>query len=160
LSTYRASGERGETLVEILVTVAIMGICFVAILLGVTTAYTATDTHRQESTAEGVLRSYAERIKDQNLTYIDCTSNPSPGPAYLAAAEAASGGLLPVSGFTPSVTNVTYWDGQQTGSGAQNPAFGACGVGDNGVQRISIQVVSPHGPHGATESMTIVKRRA
>jgi type II secretory pathway pseudopilin PulG len=148
----RLRGERGESLVEILLTLSIMGICFVAILLGVATVYTGTDTHRQEASTEAVLRTYAESIKDpQDVAYIDCTTDPNPGATYDAAVKAA--GFVVPTGFTASVTGVTYWDGNDP------PAFGVCPARDQGVQQVTLRVVSPHGPHGADETLTIVKRR-
>lgn len=144
--------ERGETLVEILVTVVIMGTAFVAILLGVATTFMATDTHRQEATAEGVLRSYAERIKDpRDVPYVDCTTDPDPAAGYDAAARAA-GFELP-SGFSAEITAVAFWDG------ANPPTFGGCPGEDHGVQRIDLRVQSRPGKNQATEHLTIVKRR-
>ena len=51
-----------------MVTIAIMGIAFVAILTGVAIAISASDSHRQEATAEGIVRSFAERISDPKDT--------------------------------------------------------------------------------------------
>ena len=140
----RARGERGETLVELMVTIAIMGIAFVAILSGVAIAITASDSHRQEATAEGIIRSYAERISDPKDTpYVECGS--------AGDYENPSGFDLP-DGWSASVTSVTYL---QPGDPPHD--FGG-GCASLGAEQLTLQVVSPHGQRGATETLTMVKR--
>ena len=80
-----------------MVTIAIMGIAFVAILTGVAIAISASDSHRQEATGEGIVRSFAERVIDPKDTpYVPCASagdyqNPSgfelPAPAGARASR-------------------------------------------------------------------------
>jgi Tfp pilus assembly protein PilV len=70
-----ARGQGGETLLELLVTVSIMGTAFVGVLAGIGATFMATDSHRQEATAETVLRNYAERMKDPTgAPYVTCAT--------------------------------------------------------------------------------------
>lgn len=142
----RRGGQRGETLLELLVTITIMGAAFVAILTGVGVAIASSDSHRQEATAEGVLRSYAERIEDSaepSTTYAECATTGSYAPA----------GFTAPTGWTVSVTNVAYLQTGNTfgGSCPSNPDLGA--------QQLTLLAVSPHAKNGATETVVIVKRR-
>jgi type II secretory pathway pseudopilin PulG len=131
----RGRGERGETLVELLVTVVIMGSAIVALVAGVATAVASSDTHRQDATAEGVVRSYAEQVV--NATYVDCTTTYT--PAY-----------TPPTGWTLSITSIQYLQGGNT--------YGStCGT-DLGAQQITVRAVSPHTKNGADVSVVIVKR--
>jgi hypothetical protein len=140
----RARGARGETLVELLVTVTIMGMVIVALVAGLSTTLIAGDAHRQESSAEGVLRSYAEWVADPDLVpYTDCAS---PG----TYANAASG-FSPPSGWAVSVTGVAYLQ-------AGRDYAAGCGP-DLGAQQLTVRAVSPHAQHGADESVVVVKRR-
>lgn len=59
----RFRGEAGSTLVELVLTIAIMGIAFTALLGGTFTAVAASDRHRKAAAAENVLASFAEAIK-------------------------------------------------------------------------------------------------
>jgi Tfp pilus assembly protein PilW len=140
----RARGARGETLVELLVTVTIMGMVIVALVAGLSTTLIAGDAHRQESSAEGVVRNYAEWVADSNLVpYTDCAS---PG-AYTSAAS----GFSPPAGWTVSVTGVAYLQ-------AGHDYAAGC-VPDLGAQQLTVRAVSPHAQHGADESVVVVKRR-
>jgi type II secretory pathway pseudopilin PulG len=136
--------ESGETLVELLVTVVILGTSIVAVVLGVATAVASSDSHRQEATAEGVLRSLAERIADpRDVPYQDC--------ATTGTYSVSPPGFNPPPGWTLSVTNVAYLQGDNT--------YGAsCGT-DLGAQQLSLRAQSPHVAHQATETVVIVKRR-
>ena len=100
-----ARGERGETLLELLMTVSIMGIAFIGILAGIGTTFMAGDSHRQNATAETVLRSYAERIKDPvDVPYVKCATTASyPTPI---------GFSLPAGGWSTSVTSVLVVAGE------------------------------------------------
>jgi Tfp pilus assembly protein PilV len=131
----RGRGERGETLVELLVTVVIMGSAIVALVAGVATAVASSDTHRQDATAEGVVRSYAERVVGD--PYTNCATTYA--PAYTAP-----------TGWTVSLTSIRYLQGDNT--------YGAtCGT-DLGAQQITVRAVSPHTKNGADVSLVIVKR--
>lgn len=145
--------DAGVTLVELLVTVAILGIAFVALVGGMSTSIVGSDVHRKQATAESLVRSYAEAVKARTVTYAVCGTPAQYGPAAV--------GFASVSGYTPSVSNVEYWQ-----PSAGNPSTGTFVVSlatcsntpptDTGVQRISIQVASADGR--ATEKIQIVKR--
>ena len=139
--------ERGETLLELLVTVTIMGTAFVGILAGIGTTFMATDSHRQEATAEGVLRNYAERIQDPtDVPYVDC--------ATASSYTSPTGFSLPASDWSASVVSVLSWQGDTPAT------FGAtCPSPDEGLQRLTLQVKSPDGAHQAVETIVIVKRK-
>ena len=139
-----ARGQAGETLLELLITISIMGIAFVSILLGVGTAIASSDSHRQEATAEGVVRSFAERIQDpRDVPYVDCatTSNYANPPGFAAP-----------SGWTVSITAVGYLQPNNTYSAS-------CPSPERGAQQLTLQAVSPHVANGATETLVIVKRK-
>ncbi len=142
----RRTLEVGETLLELLMTVAIMSTVFVGLLAGIGTTFIATDSHRQQATAEGVVRSYAERMKDPTGTaYVACAV-----PANYAATP--PGFTVPATGWTATVTSVLAWQGDTP------PTFGSCTT-DKGLQQLTLQVLSPAGPHRATETVIIVKRK-
>jgi type II secretory pathway pseudopilin PulG len=143
----RVRGQRGETLLELLVTVTIMGTAFVGIIAGIGTTFMATDSHRQAATAEGVLRSYAERMDDPNdVAYVDC--------ATTASYSSPTGFALPAAGWSASLTNVLAWQGDTP------PTFAAsCPVPDKGLQQLTLTVKSPAGNHQVTDTVVIVKRK-
>jgi prepilin-type N-terminal cleavage/methylation domain-containing protein len=141
--------ERGETLIELLITVTIMGVLFVAVMAGVATSITMSDFHRQDGTAEGVIRAYAERISDPtDVPYVDC------GSVTTASYATPIGFILPNADWTASVTSVTFWQG------ALPPVFSSvCPSPDKGLQQITLQVQSKAGKNQARESVVIVKRK-
>jgi len=128
-----------------MVTIAIMGIAFVAILTGVAIAISASDSHRQEATAEGIVRSFAERIIDPKDTpYVPCGS---------AGDYQNPPGFEVPAGWSASVTSVAYLQ-----PGEPPSAYGGGCSPDLGAQQITVQVASPSGKHAATETLTVVKR--
>jgi Tfp pilus assembly protein PilV len=142
-----ARGQRGETLLELLVSVSIMSIAFVGIIAGIGTTFIASDSHRQDATAEGVLRSYAERMGDAtDVAYVDC--------ATAASYPSPTGFALPAAGWTASLATPLY------STGGSTPTFTTtCPSPDKGLQQLTLTVKSPIGPHQATESVVIVKRK-
>jgi prepilin-type N-terminal cleavage/methylation domain-containing protein len=149
--------DEGLTLVELIVTVAILGIAFLAIVGGMTTSILASDIHRKESTAETVLRSYAEFLKKQ----------PWPSPACPAAYPTAfpTPGFDPPAGYTPTVTEVEYWVSQPapspsptiSGHWDADPPGGTCAATDSGLQRLTLEVSSSDGR--AAETVQMIKRK-
>ena len=97
--------DRGETLIELVVAVAILGIAAVAILAGLMLSVRTSDIHRNDATGGAYVRSFAEAIQ----TDVDANGYK---PCATAASTYAD---VPVpdlpAGYTPSVTAVQSWNG-------------------------------------------------
>ena len=130
--------ESGETLIEVLVAVVIMGIAFVVIIGGIGTAIIGADVQKQQAGTDVALRSAAETI-----TYLSC---PGTGdPDYEAQ-------LGPVDGFLLEVTSVSYWNEDRN-------AFESGPCLDSGLQLIRLSATSTGPGRQATDSLDVVKRR-
>ena len=138
------SRERGESLVELLISVSILGIAVVAIVAGMATAITASDANRKQGIVEAQLRNFAESVTDPTVGYVECATTGS---------YASPPGFALPAGFSSTITNVRYFDGNSP------PAFtGTCpGTPDNGVQLVTVQIQSGDGR--AQKSLTFAKRR-
>ncbi len=133
----------GETLVEVLLALVILGIAAVAILSGLQLSVQASDLHRKEATGGAYVRSFAEAIQE----YVDDN-----GYKSCATAQAAYEGV-PVagwpSGYQPKVTAVRSWNGT---------TWGSCSA--DGIQRLDLEVSSPGDTtHRATERLTVILRQ-
>lgn len=132
----RRGSDGGETLIELLVTIVLLGIAGVAILGAMMIAIDSSVLHRRQAQAQAGLRSWAEQLSGR---YDDCaTSYPGPtdGPA----------------GFTWAVKNVKYWDGT---------AFvDTCPAPDKGIQRVTLEVDVPSSIYpGFTNRLDVVVRK-
>lgn len=142
--------ERGSTLIELLLAVAIMGIAFVIIVGGIATAILGSETQKEQAATDVARRTAAESI-----TYLPC---PAAGVADYQAQ------LAPVmsanTGITIAVTNVSYWD-----TTANKFLAGACA--DSGLHLIELRASPTTGKTrcslvagpGACEPLQVVKRR-
>lgn len=137
----RGRGEAGETLVETLVAVAILGIAGVSILGGLMASIVGSDYHRHQATAETLVRAAAEAVK--GATYQPCPATytlPSPG-----------------AGFASAITRVEYWSGTTVGN--PNAFLPNCvTAGDQGLQRITLTVTAADGR--GTETIQVLKRKS
>lgn len=135
--------ERGTTLVELLVTIVILGLAIVALLGGLTTAVVVSDQHRQQGVTDAAVHSYAEAVAAQG--YVDCAS--------LATYQAPAGYTTP-PGYTSRVTRIRFWN-------ASTRAFDltACpSTGDTGAQLVRVSVRSPQGR--GVHTLDVVLREA
>jgi len=141
--TGRPAGDAGETLIELLVSIVIMGLSGAAIVGALMVAVGASQLHQRQVQVQQYLRSWAEMV-----------SNATDG-AYSPCADTGHYQGLPkpaaVGGISASVTNVDYWDGA---------AFvGSCG-GGSGVQRVTLRVeASGLAFGGVTKSLDVVVRQ-
>jgi prepilin-type N-terminal cleavage/methylation domain-containing protein len=113
--------DRGETLLELLVALAIMSVAVVALVGGLGTSVVMSDIHRKQATAGMILRNYAEAV----TATVDAGGYPT-GCAPPATAFTAP------SGFKATVVSMQYW----TGSG-----WTTC-AGDTGLLQLKLQVAS------------------
>ncbi|MDQ3757938.1 MAG: type II secretion system protein [Actinomycetota bacterium] len=141
--------EEGLSLVEVIVTVAIMGIAFVSILGGMWTAIVTTDTHRKQALATTYLVSAAEHLKSSVATpYATCAST------YSLAGIAST--VVPVDWKAAMTVAVEHWTGT-----AFDGSTATCATTTSttrfDLQQVTITASSPVDAR-ATESLTFVKR--
>ena len=142
--------DAGFSLAEILVAIAIVGITFTAILGGIMTSITASALQRKQATADAIVRSAAESVKDSNQNaYVSCAV---PGSYPLGAVTVPGG-------FAVNITLVEYWTGTTPVAGTPySPAFQpACPATDKGMQRITIVATSSDGQ--VAEKVQVIKRK-
>jgi type II secretory pathway pseudopilin PulG len=118
------ASDAGETLIELIIAVAIMGIAVVAIIGGIATSILMSGVHREETTASASLRNYAETLQG---SYVPCVS-PNTPPNYGAS-------LAAPSGFNVPTTTVKFWDGTSFSSSS-------CLGTDPGLQQVTLTLKS------------------
>jgi type II secretory pathway pseudopilin PulG len=132
--------DKGETLLELLVAVVILGVAVVAVVGGIGASIMMSDIHRKQATAGAYARDYAEAIEN----YVAAGNyNETATPSY----SAATIGFTVSSGFAASVTSVKCWNG--TG-------FVTCPTG-NGIEQLTLQVASTD--NRASERLVLVIRK-
>ena len=150
------NAESGESLVELMITVAIMGLSMVAILGAIWTTLRVADYNSKTSSADVVVRAYAETMKEGGAGdpyhYRPCTT---PGghvtyPTYTPTEQYATG-------YTATVVSIQYLDGF---AGDEPHWANACPATDGGLQRITLKVESNDTTVGSSEKVVVVKRDA
>jgi prepilin-type N-terminal cleavage/methylation domain-containing protein len=133
----RPQSDRGDTLVEVIVTIVILAIVAAGLLAGMTTTTASSNTGRQQADAEALLTSIGEAVKDPTQINYACT--PAGYTSQFTAKDLVS--HLGFTGWTAKVNSIALWDGADFDAGAscnpvQNP---------NPMQEIDVQVGSPDG---------------
>ncbi|MEU0093482.1 type II secretion system protein [Kribbella sp. NPDC006257] len=140
---HRIADERGETLVEILLAVAIMGIVAVALMAGLATSVLMSDIHRKQATAGTAVRDYAEALQNYVADghYVDNCLSPAP---YALSSIVDSPGFhhLVVPG------SIRYWDGT-----TWQPTC----TTDKGLQKLTVRAYTDDGR--ASEQLVVVLRK-
>ena len=159
--THRAAdrgGERGESLLEILLSIMIIGIAVTAILGGVGIAAKASTLDERQIHAQALLRSWGEHVQARTTdsTYVPCATASTYGsgsPWWYTTPAPAGLDAMPAD-FTPGIAEVAYWVPGTPG------AFGSsCGT-DSGVQRVRLAITVADGLYpGFTSTYDVVVRR-
>jgi prepilin-type N-terminal cleavage/methylation domain-containing protein len=128
-ATSRAA-ERGDTLIELLVAVAILGIAGTAVMGGFASSIVLSTVHRKLATTASDSRNFAElldtAIDSKAIAYTPCAA---------AAAYSSPPGFTAGANNTPHVTAVAYWNGTSF--------VGSCPAGgDQGLQQVSVSVTN------------------
>jgi prepilin-type N-terminal cleavage/methylation domain-containing protein len=130
-------GDRGETLIELVVAVVILGIAAVSIVFAMTLSVKTSDIDRKEATAGAAVRNYAETI--ENLVN---------GGGYVAGTGAYPA-YTPPSGYTASASKLC-WTASST--------WATCTASnDIGLQQLTLTVASNDAR--ASEKVVIVVRK-
>lgn len=128
----RAVDEKGETLLEMLLAIAILGVVVVALMAGLTTSVLISDVHRKQSTAGAYVRDFAEAVATSVASgnYLTCASASN----YVNVAVPS----FPAADYTKSVVD------------------SSCPYGAN-VQQLTLQVRSNDGR--ASERLVVFVRK-
>lgn len=100
------TSDRGDTLVEVLIALVVMGITSAALLGGFATAISAAGEHQKLASLSSALTSYQDELR---ASILSPTSH-----AFVACATPSSYSSLTSatpSGITGTITSVTYWSG-------------------------------------------------
>lgn len=139
--------QSGMTMIELLVTIVVMGIAFSVIVGGLGISIVGSDTNRRQATAETVLRNFADKVKSGSTAYVpDCNAAK---PAYESA-------FTPPSGFTATVVSVSPADSDAASEYEPCPAVTPDPLVPVGLQLVELRVTSEGRP--VTESAQVVKR--
>lgn len=146
--------EAGMTLVEVVISVAIISVAFIAILTAIGVMITTGAQHRRLTRTEAAARNAAEYVK-QPASYVACAT---------PAAYSLSGVNLP-TGYTTVVSTVQVIDNPAATSPTYTSA--TCPGSDPGLQRVTIRVC-PHGVADGSctatsvdaQSVRVIKRKA
>jgi type II secretory pathway pseudopilin PulG len=140
------SSQRGETLLELLVAMSILGTGVVALVGGIGTSVLMSDVHRKQATAGAAVRTFAEAIETGVSTG---TSDPYVPCAKPSDYDSPAGFSRPEK-FSAVVADVAYW------SPAERQFVSTC-KSDSGVQRLLLVVTSSDAR--AKEQVDVVVRR-
>lgn len=154
-----ARNDDGETLVELIVAIAIMGLAGVAILAGLQFSIFSSDLGRKQANSDSLVRSLGEAIQDAvnsgTTTYAACAGK----NVYLTAGVLTQAGLSG-SSYSPTQSAASAWNGTQwVGPTEQAPM--PC-TGDTGIQKVVLTVTSADpasSSYQANETLTVIIRK-
>ena len=130
--------QDGFTLVEVMVTVMIMSIAFVAILEGQALFFHATTIRRATASLDTATRTYAVAMR--NAPYVDCAAS------YAAPSPAG----------TTAVATISYWKGDTSPASFTDRAT-CLANGEQGAQQIQVTLTDT--ATNQTDQLSIVKRK-
>jgi type II secretory pathway pseudopilin PulG len=125
--------ESGTTLLELIMTVAIMGVAFASLLGGMFTFSYGASAHQHQASGAQYIREYAEAVA--GTTYQACATPASYVPTTFA---------VPATWVAAPIV-VTYWNGA---------AFVAACAPDSGLQRVHLSLSDVRD----AETIDVVKR--
>jgi type II secretory pathway pseudopilin PulG len=145
----RRRADEGASLVEILVTVVLIGGALVGVLVTMSTTVGSSGRNRDQVNALALLSSATDRIASRDIPRLACTSTaPGQPPTnladiqsrYLAAAqEVINPNDAGWNAFTAaSIDSIEFWDG----TGFQANCYEANGLG---LQLVTVRITSPSG---------------
>jgi hypothetical protein len=123
--------ENGDTLVEVLLALVVLGLASVALIIAFATSLSASAEHRSLATVNTVLATVSQEaiasIQEQPALFTTCYSSPAAAvAAYQVAVPQSVLSTAPYDGsstpsFTAAVTSVEYWSASTSLFSITNP---------------------------------------
>ena len=129
----RRRAEAGDTLIEVLVAVIVVGLCGVALLLAFSTSITSTSTYRTLAALDTVLRSASETAVSQIQQQAPPQFSSCATPSYYNSNVS----LGVPTGYDATFTTVQYWTGSTFST--------SCSPGSFAPQLLTLVVTVPNG---------------
>jgi hypothetical protein len=162
--------EAGDTLVEVLIAVAVLALCVSALLGALVTTITSASEHRSLASIDTALRSYAEQLK-YDVELNPNTSGTLPNaPWYMQCATVTTSSyagqqVLPPAnlpaGYTVVIQGIEYWNGINAFDSisstlcASEPA-NQLDDRTSGLQLLTLEATAPN---GVTETLSVGVRQ-
>ena len=152
----RRRSEVGDTLVEILIALAVIGIAGTAILLAFATSISGSGEHRNLVTLDTMLRTASAEVtstiqQQPNSTFTSCSGAYQVNQQGITLPNPNAPGTNP---YSATILDAQYWNATTdafTAPPATPPQSCATGVTGGGPQLLTVQV-SFHGSSGTTSS--------
>jgi type II secretory pathway pseudopilin PulG len=151
--TGRVHPEAGDTLIEVLIAIAILGITVTALLGALVTTITSASEHRSLASLDTTLRSYAEQLKyDVQLqgtsSWFTQCANVSSSPPQYQGHTVTPANQPPNVHYSVVILGIKYWND------ATNMFDTNCSApGDrSGFQLVTFQATAPN---GLTEPLSV-----
>ena len=155
-ATGRVRSEAGDTLIEVLISIAILGITIAALLGALVTTITSASEHRSLASLDTVLRSYAEQLKydvqlqGTNSWFTQCAtvSSPTTSPPQYEGHTITPANQPPSAHYSVVVLGIKYWNDSTNNFDATCSAPGD----QSGFQLVTLQAKAPN---GITEPLSV-----
>lgn len=146
-------GERGLTLIELLVTITLMGVGFLSLLAGFSTIELTVGATSDDAQLTSLARQVTDIIESEGLAYVQCSGPTGQAPSGSTSYQAAIRSMVTTT-YTVNILAVAQAQtsgSSHTLSGVTSPLLpiNGCSAGpaagpDYGVQQIQFQVSSAH----------------
>lgn len=154
---HQLETDAGSTLVEVLVSIVLMGFVAVSILPAMWTSVKVARFSDSQAEVEAVLGGAVDRVSNQ--PWMACPTQ-NVGSGYQARARAAAS-IYEWPETTINVTTIEYWDVISKAWTATNPVAADCGNAQTTIskertlQRVTIEVRHPYAGIGNTVSLVM-----
>lgn len=138
--------DRGESLLELVVAIVILGVCVVAIGAGIALSVKISSVHRGQALAQEWLHNDAELLQNSGYQACSAATTPDYSSPFGTLATPPDGGS-----WTVSQADIKFWNGNSFASGCPSG-------GDPGLQQVTLEMKSADG--FVDETLVVIKRNA
>ena len=141
------SGERGETLIELMATVMLMGVSIVALVAALLGVMRTAAENRRATRAANEAVNVVETLR--GVDYVPCAT----ATTYVSSVPAAP------RGYSTQIVRLRRLQSNTASTPVWIPSSGGCSAAsDTGAQEITVRVTATDGSD-VSRSLTLVKRR-